>query len=116
LDFSKFQGLKPHLLDEVDKMLTNDIADLIAMIPLQEANNIDLKNKDSEPQTVIEGLSWSHISYINKIIKKPFLCENAYCYFSYLQVVYFLLFKIKKVHLDIREEKVLMLEKVKLVG
>ncbi|XP_025415106.1 EH domain-containing protein 1 [Sipha flava] len=55
LDFSKFQGLKPHLLDEVDKMLTNDIADLIAMIPLQEANNIDLKNKDSEPQTVIEG-------------------------------------------------------------
>ncbi|KAL4142903.1 hypothetical protein QTP88_005296 [Uroleucon formosanum] len=50
LDFSKFQSLKPHLLDEVDKMLANDIAKLMAMIPLQDMNNRKMNNGDAEQQ------------------------------------------------------------------
>lgn len=55
VDFSKFQSLKPHLLEEVDKMLSNDIAKLMAMIPLQDADSCKIKNGDSEPQTIIKG-------------------------------------------------------------
>jgi len=58
LDFSKFQGLRPHLLEEVDKMLANDIAKLMAMIPLQDVDNRKVSNGDGEqPQTIIKGLS-----------------------------------------------------------
>jgi len=49
LDFSKFQSLKPHLLEEVDKMLANDIAKLMAMIPLQDMQNRKM-NGDAEQQ------------------------------------------------------------------
>lgn len=35
-DFTKFQLLKPRLLEVVDKMLAEDIAKLMAMIPLEE--------------------------------------------------------------------------------
>jgi len=35
-DFKRFCSLKPHLLEAVDKMLTNDIARLMARVP-QEA-------------------------------------------------------------------------------
>lgn len=52
LDFSKFQSLKPNLLEEVDKMLANDIAKLMAMIPLQDANNRNSDNGDRESNTV----------------------------------------------------------------
>lgn len=56
LDFSKFQGLRPHLLEEVDKMLANDIAKLMAMIPLQDVDNRLVKNGDGDPpQTIIKG-------------------------------------------------------------
>lgn len=55
-DFSKFQGLKPHLLVEVDKMLTNDIAKLMAMIPLKDIDNRKLENGDADQQTVVKGL------------------------------------------------------------
>lgn len=55
LDFSKFQGLKPHLLEEVDKMLANDIAKLMAMIPLQDVDNRMVSNGDNEPQKIIKG-------------------------------------------------------------
>ncbi|CAI6365701.1 unnamed protein product [Macrosiphum euphorbiae] len=50
LDFSKFQSLKPHLLEEVDKMLANDIAKLMAMIPLQDKYNRKMNNGDAEQQ------------------------------------------------------------------
>lgn len=56
LDFSKFQGLKPHLLEEVDKMMSNDIAKLMAMIPLQDVDNRMVRNGDNESQKVIKGL------------------------------------------------------------
>lgn len=56
LDFSKFQSLKPHLLDEVDKMLANDIAKLMAMIPLQDIENRKVQNGETEPNTVIKGV------------------------------------------------------------
>ena len=36
-DFTKFQLLKPRLLEGVDKMLAEDIARLMAMIPQEEA-------------------------------------------------------------------------------
>jgi len=62
LDFSKFQSLKPHLLDEVEKMLTDDIAKLMEMIPLQDLDNHKISNGDNDSevikpssQTVIEG-------------------------------------------------------------
>lgn len=35
-DFSKFQPLKPRYLEVVDKMLAEDIARLMALIPLEE--------------------------------------------------------------------------------
>lgn len=35
-DFTKFQLIKPRLLEVVDKMLAEDIANLMAMIPLEE--------------------------------------------------------------------------------
>ncbi|KAF0767029.1 EH domain-containing protein 1 [Aphis craccivora] len=59
LDFSKFQSLKPHLLEEVDKMLANDIAKLMAMIPLQDMQNRKMNNGEAEQQqqqqTVVKG-------------------------------------------------------------
>lgn len=58
LDFSKFQSLKPHLLEEVDKMLANDIAKLMAMIPLQDMHNRKINNGDAEQQqqqAVVKG-------------------------------------------------------------
>jgi len=59
LDFSKFQSLKPHLLEEVDKMLANDIAKLMAMIPLQDKFNRKM-NGDAEQQeqqqAVVKGI------------------------------------------------------------
>lgn len=56
IDFSKFQGLKPHLLEEVDKMLSNDIAKLMAMIPLKDIDNRKVENGDAAQPTVIKGL------------------------------------------------------------
>lgn len=38
MDFTKFQALKPKLLDVVDKMLADDIAVLMAKIPLEDTN------------------------------------------------------------------------------
>lgn len=65
-DFSKFQGLKPHLLEEVDKMLANDIAKLMAMIPLQDVDNRKINNGNDEPaETVVKGL-----------IRKIIFCVN----------------------------------------
>lgn len=58
LDFSKFQSLKPHLLEEVDRMLANDIAKLMAMIPLQDVDNRKISNGDGETlqSAVIKGM------------------------------------------------------------
>lgn len=36
-DFDKFMPLKPHLLDTVERMLTHDIAEMMALIPHQNA-------------------------------------------------------------------------------
>lgn len=36
-DFTKFHAMKPKLIETVDKMLSNDIARLMQMIPLEEA-------------------------------------------------------------------------------
>lgn len=46
-DFARFSSLKPHLLEAVDRMLANDIARLMAMIP-HEALTTDsfVKGKD----------------------------------------------------------------------
>ncbi|XP_025195538.1 EH domain-containing protein 1 [Melanaphis sacchari] len=58
LDFSKFQSLKPHLLEEVDKMLANDIAKLMAMIPLQDMQNRKMDNgvaEQQQQQAVVKG-------------------------------------------------------------
>ena len=41
-DFSKFNVLKPKLLETVDKMLSDDIARLMTLIPLEEGNNSDV--------------------------------------------------------------------------
>ncbi|KAK4298763.1 hypothetical protein Pmani_028917 [Petrolisthes manimaculis] len=38
-DFTKFNILKPRLLEAVDRMLAEDIARLMAMIPVEEASN-----------------------------------------------------------------------------
>ncbi|KAK3856920.1 hypothetical protein Pcinc_036793 [Petrolisthes cinctipes] len=38
-DFTKFNLLKPRLLEAVDRMLAEDIARLMAMIPVEEASN-----------------------------------------------------------------------------
>lgn len=43
-DFTKFHSLNPRLLEVVDKMLAEDIARLMAMIPHEEVN------ASSEPQ------------------------------------------------------------------
>ena len=47
-DFSKFQPLKPRLLEVVDAMLANDIAKLMAQIPLEDAQN-------NAPSTIVKG-------------------------------------------------------------
>lgn len=39
-DFTKFQLLKPRYLEIVDKMLAEDIAKLMALIPLEENLNV----------------------------------------------------------------------------
>ena len=44
-DFSKFQPLKPRLIQNVDKMLAEDIARLMAMIPLEEKQNMQPKGQ-----------------------------------------------------------------------
>lgn len=36
-------------------MLANDIAKLMAMIPLEDVDNRKINNGDSAPQTVIKG-------------------------------------------------------------
>ena len=45
-DFDKFTSLKLHLLDTVERMLTHDIAEMMALIPHQTAKeqsaNIDV--------------------------------------------------------------------------
>ncbi len=48
-DFTKFKALDKRLLDRVDKMLADDIAKLMAMIPIEE------KTKQSEGADRIEG-------------------------------------------------------------
>jgi len=40
-DFSKFPQLKPKLLENVDRMLSNDIARLMTMIPKEEERRTD---------------------------------------------------------------------------
>jgi len=69
LDFSKFQSLKPHLLEEVDKMLANDIAKLMAMIPLQDMNNRKMNNGNAEEQqqqqAVVKGIDFFTILYLS---------------------------------------------------
>lgn len=41
-DFTKFNPMKPKLLETVDKMLANDIAKLMVMIPQEEAVRSDI--------------------------------------------------------------------------
>jgi len=50
-------------LEEVDKMLANDIAKLMAMIPLQDVDNRKISNGDSESHSIIRG--WHIIMAIN---------------------------------------------------
>jgi hypothetical protein len=45
-DFTSFTSLKPNLLEAVDKMLANDIARLMALIP-QETTDTLVKGLDS---------------------------------------------------------------------
>lgn len=49
-DFSKFQPLKPRLIQNVDKMLAEDIARLMAMIPLEEKQNM-IPKEDGKPNS-----------------------------------------------------------------
>lgn len=53
-------------------MLANDIAKLMAMIPLQDVNNRKMNNGESEPQNVIKGMLLIYLFI------KPFLYENTY--------------------------------------
>lgn len=39
-DFSKFNTIKPRLLETVDKMLVEDISKLMEILPLEETNSI----------------------------------------------------------------------------
>jgi len=55
-DFSKFNPLKPKLLEVVDKMLAEDIAKLMAMIPHDEVTTV------SEP--LIKGTSCSNFLFL----------------------------------------------------
>jgi len=68
-DFTKFNPIKLKLLEVVDKMLAEDIAKLMAMIPREDITTV------SEP--LIKGLSLSmHIFrffILNKIYLKKFL-------------------------------------------
>jgi hypothetical protein len=52
-DFTKFHPLKPRLLEVVDKMLAEDIARLMAMIPHDEVHIV------SEP--LVKGLKYLYI-------------------------------------------------------
>lgn len=79
IDFSKFQSLKPHLLEEVDKMLANDIAKLMAMIPLQDVDNRQVKNGDSEPQaSLVKGLKFTMIFYYYSDKNFDLLCMQVF--------------------------------------
>ncbi|XP_071520119.1 EH domain-containing protein 3-like isoform X2 [Panulirus ornatus] len=59
-DFTKFNPLKPRLLEAVDKMLAEDIARLMAMIPVEEATT----NKEN---TVIRGGAFEGVMNDNTV-------------------------------------------------
>lgn len=50
-DFSKFNPLKPRLLETVDKMLAEDIAKLMAVIP----NEVNQRQSAGQPEPSIKG-------------------------------------------------------------
>lgn len=54
MDFTKFQPLKPKLLDIVDRMLAEDISNLMAKIPLE--NNNDMNQKGN-----VEGGAFNNV-------------------------------------------------------
>lgn len=43
MDFTKFQPMKPKLLEIVDRMLADDISTLMSQIPLEETNNVETR-------------------------------------------------------------------------
>ncbi|XP_037085053.1 EH domain-containing protein 3-like [Pollicipes pollicipes] len=76
-DFSKFQLLKPRLIQNVDKMLAEDIARLMAMIPLEEKQNMAPKD-GGQPNSgaVVSGGAFDGV----RSVDTPFgfnKCEGA---------------------------------------
>ncbi|XP_014251516.1 EH domain-containing protein 1 isoform X1 [Cimex lectularius] len=67
-DFSKFNQLKPHLLAVVDKMLSDDISNLMSQIPqeetLQAPNNLSGTSNDG---MVNSGLNGTHGNSLSDI-------------------------------------------------
>lgn len=59
-DFSKFHSLKPHLIEAVDKMLANDIARLMSMIPQEESTIVSESTIQGE--FVCEVVWWHNLS------------------------------------------------------
>lgn len=67
-DFTKFQLLKPRLLEVVDTMLAEDIAKLMAIIPLEE--NVTV----SEP--IVKGDDLHVVILMNVILLVLFECKR----------------------------------------
>lgn len=54
-DFARFHSLKPHLIENVDRMLATDIARLMSMIPQEESEMVS--------EALIKGESFAkHLS------------------------------------------------------
>lgn len=54
-DFTKFQVLKPRLLEVVDKMLAEDIARLMALIPQEDDYKTTNSNETNIDNIAVQG-------------------------------------------------------------
>ncbi|GFQ88977.1 EH domain-containing protein 1 [Trichonephila clavata] len=61
MDFTKFQPLKPRLLDAVDKMLAEDIARLMAQIPQEQ--HMQSKEESNVKGGAFDGVQQSPFTY-----------------------------------------------------
>lgn len=79
-DFTKFNPLKARLLENVDKMLAEDIARLMAMIPVEEATANKENNVIRGKLNLISGLACGGLSVRYDYSKKIVKLEGNLCY------------------------------------
>lgn len=74
-DFTKFNLLKPRLLEIVDKMLAEDIARLMAQIPHEETTTV--------PEPLIKGKNLYFVLFVYLCcVCLPFICLNFYNFYT----------------------------------